>query len=325
MGKLEERNKAVIQRLFQAYAGEGDPAAITDSFAPRYRASRNGLFHLRSNAQGQGFPGPGKRLSAAFPDHEDRIEAIVAEGHQVMLQWEMTGTHRGNLFGIPPTGKEFKIWELALFNLADGKITEGWFMAEELAFLIQLGATLPVRKHGLPYMPEPAVARTAPEALLEGLRARPDPTPQEHNKISLLEKKIARLAASDVAAYEAARTSRPKTSGGSRHIHDYGKAQGYDNQAPQAGIRDRLDHIDDLIADGNSVFHRFTLSGTFSQAWYGLTPTNGFLGAIEASIQEFDDTGTNTVSRFFVDELGLALQLNALDKILGQVSSKEAG
>ena len=230
----------------------------------------------------------------------------------------MSETHSGNLFGIPPTGGKFKIWELVLFNLAEGKITEGWFMAEELALLVQLGAPLPPRKNGTPYMPEPAVAKAVPEALLDKLRARPSPTQQDRNKISLLEKKIARLSASDVAAYEATRTSRPKTSGGSRHIHDYGKSLGYENQAPQVGVRDRLDHIDELIGDGNLVFHRFTLSGISSDPWYGLPPTNKFLGTVEASIQEFDDTGTNTISRFFVDELGLLLQLGALDKLLDQ-------
>jgi len=308
-------------RLAEAHAGNGDPALLTDSFAPRYRASRNGLFHLRNNAEGQGFPEPGRRLSKAFPDRVDRIEAIVAEGHQVMLHWEMSGTHSGNLFGIPPTGKRFKIWELALFNLAEGKITEGWFMAEELALLVQLGARFPSRNNSAPYMPEPAVGNAAPEALLDALRAKPNPIPQDRNKISLLEKKIERLSASDVAAYEAARTSRPKTSGGSRHIHDYGESLGYENQAPQVGVRDRLDHIDDLIADGNLVFHRFTLSGIFSEPWYGLPPTNKFLGTVEASIQEFDDMGTNTTSRFFVDELGLVLQIGALDKLLDQTGS----
>lgn len=324
MGKLEERNKSVVLDLFDAYAGNGDPARITDSFASRYRVSRNGFFHLKNNASGQGYPEPGNRLSTAIPEREDRIEAIVAEGHRVMLQWEMTGTHHGNFFGIPPTGKKFKIWELALFNLADGKITEGWFMAEELALLVQLGVAFPPRKYGAPYMPAAAVGRAAPEALLDELQARPNPTQQDRNKIALLKQKIARLAASDVAAYEAARTSRPKTSGGSRHIHDYGKALGFDNQAPQAGIRDRLDHIDDLIADGNKVFHRFTLSGTFSEPWYDLQPTHKFMGAVEASIQEFDDNGTNTVSQFFVDELGLLLQLGALERLLDQANSAES-
>lgn len=321
MGQLEERNKEVVRRLADAHRADSDPAQLAEILAPRYRASRNGLFHLRRNATGQDFPEPGRRLSDAFPDREDRIETMVAEGHQVAVWLQMSGTHLGNLFGIAPTGKRFEIWELALFNLAQGKITEGWFMAEELALLIQLGVRLPERTNGTPYMPDPVVAKTAPEALLDALRAKPNPSRQECNKIELLEKKIARLQAIDVAAYEAARASRPKTSGGSRHVHEYGKALGYDNQAPQVGVPDRLDHIDDLIADSDLVFHRFTLSGTHTDEWYGLPPTNKFVGTVEASIQEFDGDGTNTESRFFVDELGLVLQLGALDKLIDQARS----
>ena len=68
MGQLEERNKEVILRLAEAHAGNADPALLTESSPPRYRASRNGLFHLRSNAQGQGFPEPGRRLIPARTD-----------------------------------------------------------------------------------------------------------------------------------------------------------------------------------------------------------------------------------------------------------------
>lgn len=324
MGQLEERNKDVIRRFVETDGGTKPAASADEIFAPRYRASRNGLLHLRENARGQGFPAPGRRLSDAFPDREDTIETIIAEGHRVALQWQMTGTHSGNLFGIPPTGKSFKIWELALFNLAEGKITEGWFMAEELALLLQLDVGLPARKVGVPYVPDAALGKTAPEALLEELQAKPHPTPQDRNKINLLDYKIERLRVTDVAAYEAGRTFRPKTSGGSRLIHEYGAALGYDNQAPQSGVPDRLDHIDDLIAEDGLVFQRYTFSGHHIDDWYGLPPTDKLVGTAEVSIQEFDDEGTNVVSRYFVDELGLVLQLGALDKLLEQAAAVPA-
>jgi predicted ester cyclase len=321
MGQLEKRNKEVVLRFAEARGGNSNSAHLAEIFAPRYRVSRHGLFHLSNNAHGQGFSEPDRRSSDAFTDREDRIETVVAEGHRVALQWQMSATHTGNLFGIPPTGKRIKIWELALFNLARGKITEGWFMADELGLLIQLGATLPARKDGVPYSAVPAVGQTAPEALLEELRARPNPTRQDRNKINLLDKKIARLEAADVAAYEAARTSRPRTSGGSRLIHEFGKARGYDYQAPQVGIPDRLDHVDDLIAEDDLVVQRYTFGGTHSDEWYGLPPTNKLVGTAEVSIQEFDERGANIVSRYFVDELGLVLQLGALDKLLDQARS----
>src|ERR1044071_9777026 len=100
-----------------------------------YKRLRGGLHHLAANAQGQGFPGTGAFLRGAFPDRVDVIEEVIAEGDQVGMLFRFTGTHRGNLFGIPPTGKKVDVHEIAILRIADGKMVEGWFMADEAALL----------------------------------------------------------------------------------------------------------------------------------------------------------------------------------------------
>jgi steroid delta-isomerase-like uncharacterized protein len=45
------------------------------------------------------------RYLTALPDASIHIERLVGEGHTVVVEWIVTGTHKGLLMGIPPTGK----------------------------------------------------------------------------------------------------------------------------------------------------------------------------------------------------------------------------
>jgi predicted ester cyclase len=326
MGQLEERNKDAIRRFALAMSSGGNAAALDDVLAPRFRLVRSAFHHLESNARAQGIAVSAQPLRQLPADRVDAFDWMIAEGYRVAIRWRTTGVHDWDFCGVAPTGRTFSIWQAALFNLADGKITEAWFMAEELALLLDLGVGLPKGRNGKPYRPEPVVGRTAPEAFWDELKARPMPTREDRNKIGLLDHKIARLRlkAEDVAAFEAKRTMRPKTTGGSRLIHEYGVGRGFPNQAPQAAIRDRLDHIDDLIAEGDLVFQRYTFSGNQTGTWYDIPPTGRFVGTTELSIQRFED-GHNVESWYFVDELGLVLQIEAFDRLLKQRLKRAVG
>jgi len=116
---LLERNKAVALRFKKAQGTPEEEAAMKEVLAPGYKRLRGGLHHLAANAQGQGFPGTGSFLRGAFPDRVDVIEEVIAEGDQVGMLFRFTGTHRGNLFGIPPTGKTVDVHEIAILRIAD--------------------------------------------------------------------------------------------------------------------------------------------------------------------------------------------------------------
>ena len=45
------------------------------------------------------------RQIAAIPDSVVRVDRMVAEGDMVVVEWTLSGTHRGKLMGIPATGK----------------------------------------------------------------------------------------------------------------------------------------------------------------------------------------------------------------------------
>ncbi len=83
------------------------------------------------------------RNEAAFPHYEMVAEDMIAEGDKVMVRATMHGTHKGDLMGIPPTGKQVTMPAIVIYRIADDKIVEHWIQADTLGLLQQLGAIPP--------------------------------------------------------------------------------------------------------------------------------------------------------------------------------------
>ena len=76
----------------------------------------------------------------SFPDWNERVDDIVAEGDKVVIRFTSTGTQRGEFAGIAPTGKRVSIQEVAIFRLANSKIVEQWGLPDLHALMNQLNA-----------------------------------------------------------------------------------------------------------------------------------------------------------------------------------------
>jgi predicted ester cyclase len=81
-----------------------------------------------------------RKVQSAFPDFHNTIEEIVAENDRVIARTFYWGTHRGEIFGVAPTGKAITYAGAAFFRIEDGRITHGWVLGDLLSLLRQLGA-----------------------------------------------------------------------------------------------------------------------------------------------------------------------------------------
>lgn len=61
---------------------------------------------------------------AGFPDFHVTILGLLANEDRVMYEAELMMTHEGEFEGIPPTGREVEIREMANCHVADGRIQE---------------------------------------------------------------------------------------------------------------------------------------------------------------------------------------------------------
>jgi len=134
---MSETNKTVVRRLFEEVWNKGNLLVTDELFAPNY------VHHDSSTPDvGRGPESEKKRATlyrTAFPDLRLTIEDIIAEGETVMARWSCRGTHKGDLSGIAPTGKQFTISGISIARIANGKMAEGWVNWDALSLMQQLG------------------------------------------------------------------------------------------------------------------------------------------------------------------------------------------
>ena len=63
-----------------------------------------------------------------------------------MSRVSLNAVHKGELDGIPPTGKVVTVSAFTVFCLVDGKITEEWEVLDELGMMHQLGMELMLKE-----------------------------------------------------------------------------------------------------------------------------------------------------------------------------------
>jgi ketosteroid isomerase-like protein len=76
----------------------------------------------------------------SIPDMKFEIKEMLVAGDRVIVRGEVSGTPAGDLFGVPHTGKSFKIMAIDIQTIKDGKIAKTFHMENWLSALGQLRA-----------------------------------------------------------------------------------------------------------------------------------------------------------------------------------------
>lgn len=79
----------------------------------------------------------------ALPDVNISIEDLIAEDDKVVERITLTGTHKGEIMGIPPTGKQVTIPAITINRFTEGKIVERWSISDQLDTMQQMGVISP--------------------------------------------------------------------------------------------------------------------------------------------------------------------------------------
>ena len=74
-----------------------------------------------------------------FSDAEFTFVDIFGQGDKLVKHWNFRGTHDGDFFGIPPTGKSLNLYGTTLILMEDGKIKQEQDFFDNLDMLTQLG------------------------------------------------------------------------------------------------------------------------------------------------------------------------------------------
>ncbi len=76
----------------------------------------------------------------SIPDMRFAIKEVLVAGDRVIVRGEVTGTPAGDLFGVPHTGRSFRIMAIDIQTVQDGKIVKTYHLENWLSALTQLRA-----------------------------------------------------------------------------------------------------------------------------------------------------------------------------------------
>jgi steroid delta-isomerase-like uncharacterized protein len=119
--------KSLIRRYYSELWNAWSPAALEELISPDivFRGS------IGTTVNGtEEFKQYVNKIHAAFPDFHNHIEELIGEGEKVVARLTYTGTHRGELFGFPGTGKKINYQGVGIFQFREGKIVSGFALGD---------------------------------------------------------------------------------------------------------------------------------------------------------------------------------------------------
>jgi len=79
-------------------------------------------------------------FAKSIPDMKFDIKEVLVAGNRVIVRGEVSGTPSGELFGVPQTGRSFRIIALDIQTIKDGRIAQTYHLENWLSALGQLRA-----------------------------------------------------------------------------------------------------------------------------------------------------------------------------------------
>jgi predicted ester cyclase len=128
---VSEENKVMVRRMVEGINAGVEEATVDELFAPRAARRVKRLF---------------AEFRTAFPDWQEKIVQLVAEGDAVAGRFRCSGTHRGEFLGEAPTGKRMDVEEVFFLRVEEGKFVDFWGLEDSLNRMRQLGL-LPSRSN----------------------------------------------------------------------------------------------------------------------------------------------------------------------------------
>lgn len=125
-----------VQQEFTIAWNQGGLDVIDDLYAPDY------VGHSTT----QTIEGPDGRKAyiemfrTAFPDGKITVDDLIYAEDTVVARYTWTGTHEGELMGVPPTSNEVEVSAVAITRFEDDTIIEQWIFGDVYGLLKQLDA-----------------------------------------------------------------------------------------------------------------------------------------------------------------------------------------
>ena len=135
MSTQTEQNKAIVRRNYET-ADKNDLTAFSEQLAPDL------VLHY------PGMPSPLNReallqmmnvMFSGLPHRQHVFEDQIAEGDKVATRLTLHAVHTGEFQGMPATGNQIVVPQIAIHRIQNGKIVEVWVSSDDISMMKQLG------------------------------------------------------------------------------------------------------------------------------------------------------------------------------------------
>ncbi len=130
-------NKQISRKLFETVWNDGKVELLSEFHAPDFV-----ITDPYNPISGKGLDVAKQYMMnyrKAFPDLTLKIDNQIAEGDFVVNYLTATGTHEGELMGIPPCHKKASVTLIAALRFKDGKIIESNCLWDAVTFMRNAG------------------------------------------------------------------------------------------------------------------------------------------------------------------------------------------
>jgi steroid delta-isomerase-like uncharacterized protein len=141
---MSSDNKAIVSRLYIEVWNERKLELVDELFAESHALNMPNVFGAAIGPEA--YKRHVMRFFAGFPDLRFAIEDVVCENDKVVVSWVISGTHKGEFLGIPPTNKKVSVGGITINCLGNGKILDSNVVYDTLDLLKQLGVAPPLEQ-----------------------------------------------------------------------------------------------------------------------------------------------------------------------------------
>lgn len=138
---MSEQNKQLVRRFYEEVENQGKLEVVDELFDPAFRD----VYNTGRAVPVEGLEGV-KRLATSLRESMDMhltIEDLIAEGDKVVARLTSRSTHKTEIMGVAPTGKQIEAQLVEIFRVANGKLVERWVFVDRLPMLRALGILPP--------------------------------------------------------------------------------------------------------------------------------------------------------------------------------------
>lgn len=127
-------NRDIVRRYHKVWS-DGRVSDLDKFMSPDF------VCHFINGIEWKGIDGAKNEITGhrkSFPDWNEEIVDIIAEGDRVVTRYKSTGTHQGKFNGLDSTGIKVTIFETSIYRISNGKLVEQWGFPDAMGLNNQL-------------------------------------------------------------------------------------------------------------------------------------------------------------------------------------------